>query len=88
MAKLTPEEKQKLLNAIELLRAVAKALVQLVMSEPLETKDNYAKVLAFMSGMEASKLKQQLFLLAMIKEGYPKDTAMEIANILGLNSIE
>ena len=79
---MKPEQKEKYLRAVEAIRPEAKEFVDSIMNEHLQTtKDNYGKVMAFLSTFDNQNLAK-LFLVAMTKEGYPKTTADQISQIL------
>lgn len=66
---------------IESLRPEAKEFVEKIMKDPIKTtKDNYGKVLAFVSGL--GRNNAMYFLAAMVREGYPKTTAMQISQLI------
>ena len=79
---MTPEKKEKMLKAIESLRPEAREFLDSLKTEPKTTKDHYGRVMSFLSNLD-SKLMGQLFLVALTKEGYPKDTASQIISIMG-----
>ena len=68
-------------KAIDSLRPEAKEFVESIMKDKFKTtKDNYGKVLAFVSPL--GKNGAMYFLAAMVREGYPKDTAVQISQML------
>ena len=80
--KMTSEQKVKLLTAVESLRPEAKEFLDSLKTEPKTTKDHYGRVMSFISRFD-NKMMGQLFLVALTKEGYPKDTASQIMSIMG-----
>jgi len=82
---MTEEQRERFTKIVDLLRPDAKEHVKELMADPYKTtKDNYAKVMALVSALEKdNKGTGQLFLVAMVKEGYPKQTADQIRSILG-----
>jgi hypothetical protein len=82
---LTPEQKERYLKIVEALRPEAKEFTDQMMKDPIKTtKDNYGKVMAFISKLEEDKKGfGMLFLIAMQKEGYPAGTAGQIRQIMG-----
>jgi len=81
---LDPEKRAKYLQFIESIRPEAKDLVRELLDDKMKTtKDNYGKLMAILSGKTfPSKLVAQLFLAAMVKEGYPKDTANTVNDLI------
>lgn len=76
------ERKKKFEEVVELLRPDAKEFVMNVMGNQVKTtKDNYGHVMGFLSQLKPPM--GQLFLMAMVKEGYPKNTADQIKQIMG-----
>jgi hypothetical protein len=68
-------------KAVDSLRPEAKEFVEKIMNDKLKTtKDNYGRVLAFLSSF--NKAESMFFLAAMIREGYPKETAIQISQML------
>jgi len=76
------ERKKKFEEVVELLRPDAKEFVMNVMGNQVKTtKDNYGHVMGFLGQLKPPM--GQLFLMAMVKEGYPKNTADQIKQIMG-----
>jgi hypothetical protein len=85
---MTPTEQKELMNkVIEDLRPEAREYVKSIMGDKFKTtKDNYGKVMGFLSSLSekaGTKTAAILFLAAMVREGYPKDTASQLGNIMG-----
>jgi hypothetical protein len=79
---MTTEQKEKYLKAIEAIRPEAKEFVDAMMNEPImTTENNYGQVMAFLSTFDNRNLAK-LFLVAMVREGYPRSTAGQISQIL------
>jgi hypothetical protein len=68
--------------AIEKIRPVAKELIAEIEKTPATTKDHYGEVMGFLSNLGSKKIGQ-LFLAAMVREGYPKDTASQLTTLMG-----
>ena len=71
----------KLETAIESLRPEAKEFVDSLKGQVLTTKNGYGSVMAFLSQFP-NQLVQRIFLEAMVREGYDKYTANQIASIM------
>ena len=71
----------KLEKAIESLRPEAKEFVDSLKTKTQTTKNHYGNVMAFLSQFP-NPLVQQIFLEAMVREGYDKYTANQIASIM------
>ena len=79
---MKPEQKEKYLKAIEAVRPEAKEFVDAIMNEPIKTtENNYGKVMAFLSTLDNQNIAK-LFLVAMVREGYPQTTADQISQLL------
>jgi len=70
----------KIDEVIEKLRPEAKELVKLCLKD-MTTKHGYGKMMGF-AGTMPNPTCGKLFLLACIKEGYPKETAAQVARLL------
>lgn len=82
---MTPEQKVVMDKFIDALRPEAKELVDSVLSATMiTTKDNYGAVMSFLGKLD-NQITQKVFLWAMVKEGYPADTAIQIASLMGLS---
>ena len=82
MADQECERKKKFEEVVELLRPDAKEFVQEMLKDRMKTtQNNYGKVMSFVSQLKPPM--GQLFLMAMVKEGYPKITADQIKQIMG-----
>ena len=80
------EQKVKIADAVQSLRPEAKEFLESLKKDRIKTtKDNYGPVMAFLSNFKQPVLAQ-IFLAAMIYEGYPKDTAGAICRLMGWNS--
>ena len=80
------EQKEKYLKAIEAVRPEAKEFVDAILNEHLQTtKDNYGKVMAFLSDLKP--VLAQIFLLAMEREGYPHETANQAPSNHGVEAM-
>jgi hypothetical protein len=75
------EIKEKTDLAIIKLEPEAKEIIALVMKSQ-STKDGYGRVMQILDGFP--KGAQRLILAAMVRYGYPEDTAMQIGEIMGL----
>ena len=71
----------KLEKAIESLRPEAKEFVDSLKDQVLTTKNGYGTVMAFLSQFP-NQITQRIFLEAMVREGYDKYTANQIASIM------
>ena len=70
--------------AVDYLQPEAEEYVGMIKDEPIPlTKDNYGKVMAFLSGLGEAGW---IFLIAMVRAGYPADTAEQLARIMGYPS--
>ena len=82
---MTPDQKIMFDKAVESVRPEAKEFVDILLKDPMKTtKDNYGKAMAFLSRIE-NKTTQKVFILAMVKEGYPVDTAIQLTSLMGLS---
>lgn len=78
----TAEQAKLIEKAVALMKSEAEEFTKQTLLDPMKTtKDNYAKVMAFLSQLPAPMNK--LFLVAMTRVGYPKDTAIQITQIMG-----
>jgi hypothetical protein len=82
---MTCEQKERFTKIVEALRPEAKEFTNQMLKDPMKTtQNNYGKVMAFISSLEAKKRGFGfLFLMAMEKEGYPSMTASQIRSIMG-----
>lgn len=71
----------RLRAAIDEIRPEARTLVEVALADPT-TKDGYGRVMANLAPMP--RQYAQLVLVAMTAEGYPVDTAQQVAEFLGL----
>lgn len=79
---MKPDQREKYLKAIEAIRPEAKEFVDAMINEPIKTtENNYGKVMSFLSTFDNPNLAK-LFLVAMVREGYPQTTADQISQIL------
>ena len=67
--------------AIDSIRPEIKELLEMA-KQDLTTKDGYGVLVSFLSQFK-DKLQAQIFLLGCIREGYPRDTANQVQQILG-----
>jgi hypothetical protein len=82
MADQECERKKKYEEVVEALRPDAKEFVDQMLKDPMKTtKNNYGKVMSFLSQLKPPM--GQLFLMAMVKEGYPKITADQLKQLMG-----
>jgi hypothetical protein len=82
MATQTCERKEAFEKVVEMLREDAKVFTSQMLKDPMKTtQNNYGKVMGFLSQLKPPM--GQLFLMAMVKEGYPKITADQIKQIMG-----
>jgi hypothetical protein len=80
---MTCEQKERFEKAVEMLRPDAKEFTETMLNDPIKTtQNNYGRVMAFLSGIKSPAMAQ-LFLIAMVREGYPKQTADTLRQIMG-----
>ena len=86
---MTPEQLEQVDNAVELIRPEATEYLQTLseISVPT-TKDNYGEVMSFLSMLskDAAGHMAPLFLIALVEEGYPADTADQLVSVMGWGS--
>jgi len=70
-------------DAIDYIRPEARELVTVAL-EDKTTKDGYGSMMSALSKMPDNNMKK-LLLIACVEEGYPKDTAEQLARIFGLS---
>lgn len=68
-------------QVIDSIRPEIKELLEMA-KQDLTTKDGYGVLVSFLSQFK-DKLQAQIFLLGCIREGYPRDTANQVQQILG-----
>lgn len=83
---ITPEALTQIDNAVDTIRPEAKEYVTSLDEIRIKTtKDNYGQVLAFLTTLKdsAGADMPKLFLIAMVGEGYPLETASQLNTLLG-----
>ncbi len=65
--------------AVDVVRPEAREFVAILSKGIKTTKDNYGRVLALLSKLEGETAP--LFLIAMVREGYPADTADQLVTL-------
>jgi hypothetical protein len=88
MAQFTDEQLEAIDEAVENLRPEAKEYVTSLDAIRLRTtKDNYGEVLQFLVKLQKDAgTGAPLFLVAMVREGYPLVTATQLVGLLGWNT--
>lgn len=82
---MSPEALTQIDNALDTIRPEAKEYVTSLDEISIKTtKDNYGVVLAFLTKLkdDAGEMAP-LFLIAMVGEGYPLETADQLATLFG-----
>lgn len=80
----TEAERQEKLLAI--LSDIAKDVIEVAKADPT-TKDGYGAVLRFVTHPKVNAPTGRLILMAMVKQGYPSDTANSVARIAGFQPL-
>lgn len=77
---------EKINKACEIVQPEAKELCNSLLGDKLATtKDNYGRLMAFIGNLD--KLTQAIMLEAVIREGYPRDTGYQVADILNIKKL-
>lgn len=82
---ITDEQFTRIDAAVDVILPEAQEYVDRILRDPIKTtKDNYGKVLAFLSGFPAGGGETAaLFLIALVRAGYPQWTALQLVQLMG-----
>lgn len=81
---ITDEQLGQIDAAVDVILPEAQEYVDRILRDPIKTtKDNYGKVLAFLTGFPSGSETGALFLIALVRAGYPRRTALQLVGIMG-----
>ena len=82
---MSPEALTQIDNALDTIRPEAKEYVTSLDEISIKTtKDNYGQVMSFLSRLQKDSGEMApLFLIAMVGEGYPLETASQLVTLFG-----